>query len=237
MNNLSVDPRVKLATFFLLFAFSFFISSIPSALVLITLCLAISALSGVLKEVVRRLVIFVPMLAVAFLLWTFFSGLSLFYVKSKNVEILSGAFMSIRLLLFLTISMTFIFTTTPEEMIRGLNALHFPRSLVFLLGLSLREVDVVSQEFVSIREAQASRGLELDKGSLIKRIRNYIPILIPLLVRSIEGAEKLALAMELKAFNLRSTKRKYPDLKLAKVDLAILVIVISIGSIAVFLLR
>ncbi|MGB9759116.1 MAG: energy-coupling factor transporter transmembrane component T family protein [Thermoproteota archaeon] len=236
MNNLSIDPRVKLTTFFLLFTFSFFLSSIPSALVLIALCLAISAVGGVLKKVVKKLVIFVPMLIVAFLLWTFFSSFSLFYAKSENVNVLNGAFMSIRLFLFLTISMTFIFTTTPEEMIRGLNALRFPKSLVFLLGLSLREVDVVSREFVSIKEAQASRGLELDKGSLIKRIRNHIPILIPLLVKSIEGAEKLSLAMELKAFNLNNNRR-YSNLKLSKVDVVVMVVVILVGLVAVFFLR
>ncbi|MGB9895161.1 MAG: energy-coupling factor transporter transmembrane component T, partial [Thermoproteota archaeon] len=217
--------------FFLLFTFSFFLSSIPSALVLIALCLAISAVGGVLKKVVKKLVIFVPMLIVAFLLWTFFSSFSLFYAKSENVNVLNGAFMSIRLFLFLTISMTFIFTTTPEEMIRGLNALRFPKSLVFLLGLSLREVDVVSREFVSIKEAQASRGLELDKGSL-----NHIPILIPLLVKSIEGAEKLSLAMELKAFNLNNNRR-YSNLKLSKVDVVVMVVVILVGLAAVFFLR
>lgn len=236
MNNLNIDPRVKLTTFFLLFIFSFFLSSIPSAFVLITLCLAISALGGAIKKVVKKLVIFIPMLAVAFLLWTFFSSFSLFYVKSENVNVLNGAFMSIRLLLFLTISMTFIFTTTPEEMIKGLDALHFPKSLVFLFGLSLREVDVVSREFISIKEAQASRGLELDKGSLIKRIRNHIPILIPLLVRSVEGAEKLALAMELKAFNLSSNRRP-STLKLSRADVAILVTVLFVGLVVVFFMR
>jgi energy-coupling factor transport system permease protein len=236
MNNLSIDPRVKLTIFFLLFTFSFFLNNIPSAFVLIALCLTISALSGVLKKVVKKLVIFIPMLAVAFLLWTFFSGFSLFYAKGESISVLNGAFMSIRLFLFLTISMTFIFTTTPEEMIRGLNAFHFPKSLVFLLGLSLREVDVVSREFVSIKEAQTSRGLELDRGSLIKRIRNHIPILIPLLVRSIEGAEKLSLAMELKAFNLNN-KIRYSNLKLSEVDVTILVVVVLVGLVTVFLLR
>ncbi|MBO3757664.1 MAG: energy-coupling factor transporter transmembrane component T [Thermoproteota archaeon] len=236
MSNLSIDPRVKLSVFFLLFTFSFFLSSISSALILIVLCLAISALDKVLKKVVRKLIIFIPMLVVALLLWTFFSSFSLFYVKNENMNILNGVFMSTRLFLFLTISMTFIFTTTPEEMIKGLDALHFPKSLVFLFGLSLREIDSVSRDFISIKESQASRGLELDKGSLVKRIRNHIPILIPLLVRSVESAEKLTLAMELKAFNL-SNKRRSSNLKLSKTDFIILVIVTFVGLTAVFLLR
>lgn len=232
-----IDPRVKLTIFFELFALSFILKNIYAICILTIVCLAISALSGVSKKVIKRLIFFIPMLVVAFLLWTSFSRFSMLYVfKNESLSLSTGIFMTLRLFLILTISITFIFTTTPEEMIRGLNALHFPKGLVFLFGLSLREVDVVSREFISIREAQASRGLELDKGSLIKRVKNHIPILIPLLVRSIEGAEKLVLAMELKAFSL-DEKKRYAKLKLSKIDLLVLFFVISLGSVMIIFLR
>jgi energy-coupling factor transport system permease protein len=233
----SIDPRVKLTIFFELFVLSFILKNIYAICILTIVCLAISALSGVSKKVIKRLIFFIPMLVVAFLLWTSFSRFSMLYVfKSESLSLSTGIFMTLRLFLILTISITFIFTTTPEEMIRGLNALHFPKGLVFLFGLSLREVDVVSREFISIREAQASRGLELDKGSLIKRVKNHIPILIPLLVRSIEGAEKLVLAMELKAFSL-DEKKRYAKLKLSKIDLLVLFFIISLGSVMIIFLR
>jgi energy-coupling factor transport system permease protein len=73
--------------------------------------------------------------------------------------------------------------------------------MVFTLGLTLRHISTFSDEYITIKEAQTSRGLELDKGFLIKRIRNYIPVLIPLLIRSIENAERLSLAMDLKLFS------------------------------------
>jgi len=72
--------------------------------------------------------------------------------------------------------------------------------MVFTLGLTLRHISTFSEEYVVIKEAQTSRGLELDKGLLIKRVKNYVHLLVPLLIRSIENAEKLSLAMDLKLF-------------------------------------
>jgi energy-coupling factor transporter transmembrane protein EcfT len=55
-------------------------------------------------------------------------------------------------------------------------------------------------------------------------------------VRSIEGAEKLSLAMELKAFNVNNRIR-YSNLKLREVDVTVLVVVVLVGLVTVFLLR
>jgi len=47
----------------------------------------------------------------------------------------------------------------------------------------------------TVVDAQRSRGLELDKGNLLKRVRNYIPILIPLLLIAIRRSLELAEAL------------------------------------------
>jgi energy-coupling factor transport system permease protein len=52
----------------------------------------------------------------------------------------------------------------------------------------------------TVVDAQRSRGLELDKGNFIKRIKNYIPILIPLIISAIRRSVELAEALESRAF-------------------------------------
>ena len=53
-------------------------------------------------------------------------------------------------------------------------------------------------------DAQRSRGLELDKGSIIERIRKYIPILAPLIVGAIRMAQELAIAIDSRGFGKKN---------------------------------
>jgi len=84
-------------------------------------------------------------------------------------------------------------------------------------------------------DAQKARGLELERGNFMKRIRNYIPILIPLIVSAIRRSLELAEAMESRAWgaterrtNLYVLKLKKPDYVLAIVSVLILVLAIYI---------
>jgi energy-coupling factor transport system permease protein len=51
-----------------------------------------------------------------------------------------------------------------------------------------------------IMDAQKSRGLEFEKGNIVKRVRNMVPILIPLVVNSVIRSGELAEAMESRAY-------------------------------------
>jgi energy-coupling factor transport system permease protein len=51
-----------------------------------------------------------------------------------------------------------------------------------------------------IMDAQKSRGLEFEKGNILKRVRNMVPILIPLVVNSVIRSGELAEAMESRAY-------------------------------------
>jgi len=51
-----------------------------------------------------------------------------------------------------------------------------------------------------VMDAQKSRGLELEKGRFLKRIRNLAPILVPLVVDAVVRSGELAEAMEARAY-------------------------------------
>ena len=44
------------------------------------------------------------------------------------------------------------------------------------------------------------RGLELQKGNIIKKVRNFIPIIIPLIILSIQRALLIAESLESRGF-------------------------------------
>jgi len=127
----------------------------------------------------------------------------------------------------------FFLTVHPDDLAQALIQLHVPFDFAFTLSMSTRYVPTLAQEAQTIIDAQMSRGLELQKGNMIKRIRNYIPILIPLIVCSIRRALSVAESLESRAFG--STKRRtyLHGLKMAKKDhfvilLATLAVILSI---------
>ena len=66
-----------------------------------------------------------------------------------------------------------------------------PYEFAFAFTTAVRFVPVLAEEAQTIMDAQKARGLELEKGGLLKRIRNYVPVLIPLIVSAIRRSLEL----------------------------------------------
>jgi energy-coupling factor transport system permease protein len=67
-------------------------------------------------------------------------------------------------------------------------------------------------------DAQKSRGLELEKGNIFKRIRNYIPILIPLIVSAVRRSMEMAEALESRGFNTSGKREPIKVLTFKRID-------------------
>jgi energy-coupling factor transport system permease protein len=129
----------------------------------------------------------------------------------------------------------FFLTTSPDELGLALEQSHVPYEFSFAFTTAVRFVPVLANEAQMIMDSQKARGLELEKGNFLKRIRNYIPILIPLIVGAIRRSLELAEAMEARAFgvkkqrtNLYVLKLRYPDFVAIIVSFIILVVSIYI---------
>ncbi|MEM1985516.1 MAG: energy-coupling factor transporter transmembrane component T [Nitrososphaeria archaeon] len=215
------DPRTKVVFFTLAFVLAFLSTEIIELILLSSVVLVLSIFSVERDKIFGRLKIMAPVFIVAFILWTFLNQYSIFHAYDGGVNIMTGAFMTLRLFLIVVLSLAFVSFVTPIELVNALSSFKLPYKLVFTLGLSLRHISTISDEYIAIKEGQSSRGLELDKGFLIKRIRNYISVVMPLLIRSIENAEKLVLAMELKSFSLNN-RRRYSVGKLNNLDYVVI---------------
>jgi energy-coupling factor transport system permease protein len=98
----------------------------------------------------------------------------------------------------------------------------------------VRFVPVLAEEAQTIMDAQKARGLELEKGGLLKRIRNYVPVLIPLIVSAIRRSLELAEAMESRAWGATKKRTNLYLLKLHRGDFVLLAIAICVLAGAVY---
>ena len=91
-----------------------------------------------------------------------------------------------------------------------------------VLQITLRFVPILAQTAERIAKAQASRGAEWGgktKG-LINRIKQILPLLIPLFVISLRRSESLALAMDARAYGYLDYRTSIAEMKFTVTDWA-----------------
>lgn len=199
------DPRAKL--FFLLALFVL-------TLVLhrpVEFALSIAILVGLLcaARAVHNLTRMVPLLVLLFLfssiLWAFFTPgqdtlwrWGPFIVSAEGVR--HGLAMGLRLDTMVIAGLLFLSVTSIEEFVFSLSKLGIPFPIAFALSTAFRLVPTFLGTGATVLEAQKSRGLDLEGGSIVGRIRKYTPLLIPIFVSAMRSADLLAMALESKGF-------------------------------------
>jgi energy-coupling factor transport system permease protein len=119
-------------------------------------------------------------------------------------------------------------TTSADDLGLALEQIHVPFTISFTFTTAVRLVPSMATDAQTVVDAQRSRGLELDKGNPMKRIRNYIPILIPLIISAIRRSVELAEALESRAFGATEKRTAIAILKMRTPD-AIAIIATLLG--------
>ena len=129
--------------------------------------------------------------------------------------------MTLRFAVLISSFSIFFLTTSPDRLGLALQQSHIPYEFCFAFTTAVRFVPVLADEAQTIMDAQKARGLELEHGNLIKRIRNYIPILIPLIVNAIRRSLELAEAMDSRGWGANKKRTNLYALKLKQSDFVI----------------
>ena len=77
--------------------------------------------------------------------------------------------------------------------------------------------------------------MELEKGNFMKRVRNYIPILVPLIVNAVKRSLELAESMESRAWGSSKKRSSYYTLKLKRGDYALAVVSLAALSVSLYI--
>jgi len=116
--------------------------------------------------------------------------------------------MGLRLIFLVLFANLLTLTTSPMELADGLERLFSPlkplgfpaHELAMMMTIALRFIPTLLNETDRIMKAQLARGAELDQGGIIKRLRAFIPVLVPLFVIVFKRADELAVAMEARGY-------------------------------------
>ena len=243
-----LDPRMKIAGFTLLIlAITFSTSRLGLAIAIAALLIGIALSKVKLVFALKGLIPPLPFLLIIAVLQVFFvvgpAGSDVLFTLGKTQVTMAGVWAGVTLLvrfcgLILSVSLA-SFCISTSEMIQGLALLLRPfnylklrtMDLVMVLQVMLRFIPFAAQTAERIAKAQGSRGANWGAKSrgLFSRIRQVVPLIIPLFVISLRRAENMALAMDARAYGYLEKRTSMHEFKLGLRDFLFLLICITIS--------
>jgi energy-coupling factor transport system permease protein len=230
----NLDPRVKFVYVCAVFVAAIIFGEILPLLALFLLQVPFVLLARVQKEWLRSLR--GALLLATFIFFTnfIFSFINAGYViLATNVEF--AAAMTLRFVVLVESCSVFFLTTSPDLLGLALEQSRVPYEFSFAFTTAVRFVPVLAEEAQTIMDAQKARGLELEKGNFLKRIRNYVPVLIPLIVSAIRRSLELAEAMESRAWGAVKKRTNLYGLRLHRGDFALLSLTAGLLVLALYI--
>ena len=117
-------------------------------------------------------------------------------------------------------------TTTPnqltdglEKSLRPLNKIHVPvHEIAMMMSIALRFIPILLEETDKIMKAQIARGADFENGNLIQKVKNMVPLLVPLFISAFRRANDLAMAMEARCYHGGDNRTQMKPLKYKKRD-------------------
>ncbi|HEX2925111.1 MAG TPA: energy-coupling factor transporter transmembrane component T [Ruminiclostridium sp.] len=228
-----LDPRTKMMVMLASFTAALMFSSIPGLLIIALLVIAYG-LSGKTFANLKRIKIILVMISLfSIVIWSIMGQGATKIIGPLTWEgLLYGVATGIKLDVMIISGMIFLSSTKIEEISLGLQKLKIPYRVAFAFSTAIRLVPMIAGTTYIISQAQRSRGLDLDSGHVLTRIKKYIPLLIPVFISVIRGTNVFAMALESKGFGYSSRRSSYlqSDFKPADIFLSAATILLLLGS-------
>lgn len=145
---------------------------------------------------------------------------------------LAGVAVAARLVLLVWASLLLMALSTPMELSEALRRLLSPlgrlglpvRDFTTSLSIALRFMPLLSEELRAVRAAQASRGAAFEDAGLVRRLRAYGGLMVPVLVGLFRRADRLAAAMEARCYGASGEPTSLVERRFSAGDGAVLLV-------------
>ena len=239
-----LDPRTKilLVTLYIIALFSAK-GLVGYAVMIATLAACVKVSHVGLKSLVRGLkplvviIVFTGVLNVFFTpdthyLWEW----GILRISVKGVE--NALFMVVRIMLLVMGTFLMTYTTSPirltdglESLLNPLKKIHVPvHELAMMMAIALRFIPTLIEETDKIMSAQKARGADFESGSLFKKAKALVPILVPLFISAFRRADELATAMECRCYHGGQGRTALHVLRYQAADLVVLAAFVALAA-------
>ncbi len=231
-----LDARTKITLFLLSFVG---LVLFEDPLWLLPVCLAIlitGILSRSLVNLLRIRYILIVLTISGLVMWNIFADGATPLIGFIEVESLRFSLGRTMLMVFMiTSGMILISTTRNEELVLGMIRMGLPYRVGFAISTALRLVPTIAASVYTITQAQRSRGLDLESGHILQRLKKFVPLLIPVFISTIRSTNVFGMALESKGFGARKDRTFYLELKMHTLDYVLIAVGVAYTLAAIYL--
>lgn len=231
-----MDARVKILAAMLFIVLLFVIRSAATYVIMTLFVLFMVKLSGVpVKFILRGLKPMLFILAFTVVINVLMTpGESLAEVKIffwtlrvTREGVIAGVYMLLRLIYLVIGTSILTLTTSPLMLTDGIEKLLAPFAVIkvpaheiaMMMTIAIRFIPTLAEEADKIMKAQTARGADFESGSIIRRAKAMIPLLVPLFVSSFRRADELATAMDSRCYHGGKNRTRMKVMKMSRYDL------------------
>ncbi|MBK5112009.1 MAG: energy-coupling factor transporter transmembrane protein EcfT [Candidatus Heimdallarchaeota archaeon] len=247
--SLTLDPRTKLLMLFAVSIFSFMIDNMLLLLFLLNIMLIFVVISRVdLKKIFRYIkptlwliptIFIIQLIAWESLTGNFIDipanfGFTSYLISSNRIITISvdalilATNSCLRILNLAVGSSLFSLTTNSNDYLQSLTKIGFPFEIAFTTGLVIYFLPLVITETTEMRLSLETRGVSINRGSFISRLRSFRILATAILMNFIEKSKYQAIALESRGFNSKKKRTFYRKLKFSLFDILMTILTLCL---------
>ena len=243
-----LDPRAKLLSLLIMIVAVFLPDSwwaylVIGVLVLLEIFMAKLNIKFIISAFKPMIFMLIFLLIINAL--TVKSGTVLFAIGSFKFcsdALFNTLYVVVRLLLMIMITTCLTATTKPldltlglENLMKPLELLKFPtHEIAMMISIALRFIPTIIEETLRIMNAQKSRGVDFEEGSLGQKITAILSLIVPLFSVAFERAYELADAMDARGYVPQAKRTRYHVLKYRFADFILILISILVLGFSIY---
>lgn len=245
-----LDVRTKIIGFIAMMVLTFLFKSPLINLGLAVLAVWLAFIGGMNAEMIARKLKPVAILFIFVLLMTsvsyspgwfetlqarrvIFSFFNSMYLTVGGI--LYGLTLLFRILVMIVTSSVLISCTPINDFFQLLQKMAMPYQLAFVLTTAIRFIPTMERKAQAILDAQNARGSQFGNGNFARRIRSYVPVMVPLMTEAVRMSENLAAGMLNRGYGIRARMTPLSEIKLKTLDFFLIGMLLAVITLGIYL--
>jgi energy-coupling factor transport system permease protein len=148
----------------------------------------------------------------------------------------NGITLSARVLLLVVLLTALTMSTAPLDLADGLQSLLRPLAylkvpvsrVTTVVSITLMFIPGILEQSRKMVKAQMARGADFESANIFRRVKDIVPVLVPIFVKVFHDADDLALAMDARVYNGGNNRTRLHPLKIGVLETVLAVAFIGL---------
>jgi energy-coupling factor transporter transmembrane protein EcfT len=146
-----------------------------------------------------------------------------------------GVSLGMRILTMVMLTTLLLIVTPIDDFVAAMRQVSVPHFIVFIVMTALRFIPTMQHRAEQVLDAQRARGATIDQGGMIRRVRAYIPVMVPLLTSGIRMSDDLAAAMINRGYGATKRPTALMTLRAGPIDYVAVAGILAILGVVIWL--